>query len=162
MKLDLSKFKLETYSDISAVLKILNIPGCVFPRGKKLYLKRLLPPKPYKKTKKWSQQEIATGHPNNPFYFRKVILLAIEIDKECAENKFDWRNYQRRSYDSDRSDWLILEYKKNYLGNNPSIKKLRTWQNGPWAYLQRLLPKEIRKELTEKLKQEIGEVKKDE
>ncbi len=157
MKPDLSKFRLESYKDISQVLKALNIPGSIFPRGRKLYLKRLLPPKPYEKSKKWRHQEIATGCFNNPSYFKKVILFAIQIDKECAEDKFDWRKYQKRSYESDRTDQLVLNYKNDYLGNNPSVKKLKTWKNGPWQYLSRLLPEEIKKNLAKKLEEEIKE-----
>lgn len=137
------------------MLKILNIPGSVFPRGRKLYLKRLLPPKPQEEKKKWKPQEIATGYPNNPSYFKKTILLAIQVDRECAENTFNWRNYQKRSYDSDRIDWLILEYKKKYVGNNPSVERLRAWQAGPWKYIGRLLPKKKREDLAKELEQEI-------
>lgn len=121
--------KLEyTLEAVNQRLKDGQVKARLFLRGKMIWMKATLPPKPISDRPKPYQQAISTGLPANEGGFKKAENEAKLLSALIVEEKFDWSQY----IDSDRlpenrtaRSW-VDEFKKHYFETHSLSEK--TWR----------------------------------
>jgi integrase len=128
-----------------------NIGVTLNQRGRRLYLRATLPPKPGSNKTNWHQQEIALGFYANSLAIKQAEASARKVGALIVLKEFDWSPYLRR--EAVVLAQIIEDLKKNYEkdyfashGDTPTSRS--SWKSNIERYLN-LLPadKPLTKEL---------------
>ena len=125
-------------------LKTSNAGIKIFRRGKKLSLRRMLPPRPNSKQSKSSQQIISLGVFCNGAGIRKAEKEAQRLSSELALNKFDWNIWTNcdRVSDTENVGYWVEEFEKDYFNRRERNEKSETTWKVEYQSMFKRLPKD--------------------